>query len=173
MSLSKGLPCDFEQCHPLLWGGGILVDHWSTISSLIQISQKFILMCPIVNMSPLVQVMACQQIGDKPLPEPMRPNLWHHWIIGAHKSWRTCLLNQWTNIIPLLPRIRNQFFHLPLAWSRRKLTLVVHNRSRGFQVVTTRGIHNLEFSYWCLAYHFISMNIFMYVAIFQWCIVYP
>ena len=34
MSLSKWLPCDFEQCHPLLWGGGILVDHWSTISSL-------------------------------------------------------------------------------------------------------------------------------------------
>ena len=33
MSLSKWLPCDFEQCHPLLWGGGILVDHWSTISS--------------------------------------------------------------------------------------------------------------------------------------------
>ena len=23
------------QCHPLLWGGGILVDHWSTISSFI------------------------------------------------------------------------------------------------------------------------------------------
>ena len=22
-------------CHPLLWGGGILVDHWSTISSLL------------------------------------------------------------------------------------------------------------------------------------------
>ena len=35
MSLSKWLPCDFEQCHPLLWGGGILVDHWSTISSCI------------------------------------------------------------------------------------------------------------------------------------------
>ena len=34
MSLSKWLPCDFEQCHPLLWSGGILVDHWSTISSL-------------------------------------------------------------------------------------------------------------------------------------------
>ena len=33
MSLSKWLPCDFEQCHPLLWSGGILVDHWSTISS--------------------------------------------------------------------------------------------------------------------------------------------
>ena len=33
MSLSKWLPCDFEQCHPFLWGGGILVDHWSTISS--------------------------------------------------------------------------------------------------------------------------------------------
>ena len=33
MSLSKWLPCDFEQCHPLLWGGGILVDHWSIISS--------------------------------------------------------------------------------------------------------------------------------------------
>ena len=33
MSLSKWLPCDFEQCHPPLWGGGILVDHWSTISS--------------------------------------------------------------------------------------------------------------------------------------------
>ena len=41
MSLSKGLPCNFERCsvaiHPLplatLWGGGILVDHWSTISS--------------------------------------------------------------------------------------------------------------------------------------------
>ena len=31
--LWKWLPCDFEQCHPLLWGGGILVDHWSTISS--------------------------------------------------------------------------------------------------------------------------------------------
>ena len=29
----KELPCDFEQCHPLLSGGGILVDHWSTISS--------------------------------------------------------------------------------------------------------------------------------------------
>ena len=24
-------------CHPLLWGGGILVDHWSTISSLISL----------------------------------------------------------------------------------------------------------------------------------------
>ena len=33
MWLSKWLPCDFEQCHPPLWGGGILVDHWSTISS--------------------------------------------------------------------------------------------------------------------------------------------
>ena len=33
MSLSKWLPCDFEQCHALLWSGGILVDHWSTISS--------------------------------------------------------------------------------------------------------------------------------------------
>ena len=33
MSLSKWLPCDFEQCHPLLWSGGILVDRWSTISS--------------------------------------------------------------------------------------------------------------------------------------------
>ena len=32
MSLSKWLRYDFEQCHPLLWGGGILVDHWSTIS---------------------------------------------------------------------------------------------------------------------------------------------
>ena len=42
MLLSKWLPCDFEQCHPLLcdfeqchpllWGGGILVDHRSTIS---------------------------------------------------------------------------------------------------------------------------------------------
>ena len=126
---------------------------------LIQISLKFISRCPIVNMSPLVQVMACQRIGDKPLPEQMRPNLWHHWVMGAHKSLRTCLLNQWTNIIPLLPRICNQFFHLPLARSRRKLTLVVHSRSRGFQVVTTRGIHNLEFSYWCLAYNFISMNI--------------
>ena len=39
MSLSKWLPCDFEQCHPLLWGGGILVDHWSTISSLERFSQ--------------------------------------------------------------------------------------------------------------------------------------
>ena len=36
MPLSKWLPCDFEQCHPLLWSGGILVDHWSTISSLYQ-----------------------------------------------------------------------------------------------------------------------------------------
>ena len=27
-------------CHPLLWGGGILVDHWSTISSF-----EFILIC--------------------------------------------------------------------------------------------------------------------------------
>ena len=33
MSLSKWLPCDFEQCHPLLWSGGILVDHWSTITN--------------------------------------------------------------------------------------------------------------------------------------------
>ena len=35
MSLSKWLPCDFEQCHPLLWSGGFLVNHWSTISSYI------------------------------------------------------------------------------------------------------------------------------------------
>ena len=35
MSLSKWLPCDFEQCHPLLWSWGILVDHWSTISNLV------------------------------------------------------------------------------------------------------------------------------------------
>ena len=44
MSLSKWLPCDFEQCHPLLWGGGILVDHWSTISSFVWKSHE--------NMSP-------------------------------------------------------------------------------------------------------------------------
>ena len=45
-SLSKWPPCDFDQCSiaihppiahcpPLLWGGGILVDHWSTISSFV------------------------------------------------------------------------------------------------------------------------------------------
>ena len=28
-------------CHPLLWGGGILVDHWSTISSCYWISKSF------------------------------------------------------------------------------------------------------------------------------------
>ena len=39
MSLSKWLPCDFEQCHPLLWSGGILVDHWSTISSYFLLSR--------------------------------------------------------------------------------------------------------------------------------------
>ena len=43
MSLSKWLPCVFltmincnppiAHCHPLLCGGGILVDHWSAISS--------------------------------------------------------------------------------------------------------------------------------------------
>ena len=38
-------------CHPLLWGGGILVDHWSTISSfiLIKISLKFVPKGPIDN----------------------------------------------------------------------------------------------------------------------------
>ena len=30
-------------CHPLLWGGGILVDHWSTISSL---HQYFVIRMP-------------------------------------------------------------------------------------------------------------------------------
>ena len=87
-------------CHPLLWGGGILVDHWSTISSLfnssppgqngrhfrddifycnfmngkfctlIHISQKFVPKSPVGNMSALVQVMAWHRTGDKPLPEP-------------------------------------------------------------------------------------------------------
>ena len=44
MSLPKWLPCDFEQCHPLLWSGGILVDHWSTISSWIFISYHIFLL---------------------------------------------------------------------------------------------------------------------------------
>ena len=42
MSLSKWLPCDFEQCHPLLWGGGILVDHSSTISSSFKKMRNFV-----------------------------------------------------------------------------------------------------------------------------------
>ena len=33
ISIIYGNTSDFEQCHPLLWGEGILVDHWSTISS--------------------------------------------------------------------------------------------------------------------------------------------
>ena len=38
---------------------------------LIQISLKFVPWCPIDNKSVLVQVMAWQRKGDKPLPEPM------------------------------------------------------------------------------------------------------
>ena len=38
---------------------------------LIQISLKFVPKDPIDHISPLVQLMACRQIGDKPLPEPM------------------------------------------------------------------------------------------------------
>ena len=49
-------------CHPLLWGGGILVDHWSTISSLIMISLKFVPKGLINNNPVLVQIMAWRQI---------------------------------------------------------------------------------------------------------------
>ena len=37
----------------------------------IRISPKYIPMCPIANMQPLVQMMAWHQAGDKPLSEPM------------------------------------------------------------------------------------------------------
>ena len=38
---------------------------------LIYISLKFFPSSPIDNKQALVQVMACRQTGDKPLPEPM------------------------------------------------------------------------------------------------------
>ena len=38
---------------------------------LIQISLKFVPKGPIDNKAALVQVLACRQTGDKPLPEPM------------------------------------------------------------------------------------------------------
>ena len=61
MSLSKWLPCDFEQCHPLLWGGGILVDHWSTISSfcwLMYHSWKY------WSCDPTISKVPCEQLLD-------------------------------------------------------------------------------------------------------------
>ena len=42
---------------------------------LIQISLKFFPNGPINNKSALVQVMACRQTGDKPLPEQMLTQL--------------------------------------------------------------------------------------------------
>ena len=35
----------FAHCHPLLWGGGILVDHWSTISSFPWLLYRIQLLC--------------------------------------------------------------------------------------------------------------------------------
>ena len=42
-----------------------------SVSIFIQISRKFVPKAPIDNMPALVQVLACRQTGDKPLPEPM------------------------------------------------------------------------------------------------------
>ena len=61
-------------CHPLLWGGGILVDHWSTISS-------FFELCLNKRLSTLSRRRWFEipsrplwrhcNGGDNPLPEPM------------------------------------------------------------------------------------------------------
>ena len=53
-----------------------------TWTSLIQIALKFVPMCQIYYKPALLQVMACHQTGDKPLPEPMLTKVcdatWHH-----------------------------------------------------------------------------------------------
>ena len=47
-------------CHPLLWGGGILVDHWSTISSLILISKESSISIVVLILSKYGQVLYLQ-----------------------------------------------------------------------------------------------------------------
>ena len=52
-------------CHPLLWGGGILVDHWSTISScycpacrttLVATRFRVAVICPIIQVPHCIRV---------------------------------------------------------------------------------------------------------------------
>ena len=66
-------------CHPLLWGGGILVDHWSTISS-----------CSLflrVQLTPaFVQIMSRHRPGYKPFSEPMMVRLLTH-ICITRPQW--------------------------------------------------------------------------------------
>ena len=64
-------------CHPLLWGGGILVDHWSTISSSDWVSKTSSILkieCCHLCISPY-QVMSCCLICTK------RPRHYCAWLI--------------------------------------------------------------------------------------------
>ena len=54
-------------CHPLLWGGGILVDHWSTISSFNQ-SFLYNVVCP--NGAGTINTLRPRQDG-RPFPDDM------------------------------------------------------------------------------------------------------
>ena len=57
---------------------------------LIKLSLKFVAKNPVRNISPLVQVMACRQIGNKPLPEPMGdPDPWCHKSLLGHNELST------------------------------------------------------------------------------------
>ena len=128
MSLSKWLPCDFEQCHPLLWGGGILVDHWSTISSFYlcwKPCNVFIYSSYIIISKPegvwffiKLNVWVCEPnwtwlysisyismyvcIGIYYFE---RRGLWQHvslrWPQGNCQLWEDCFMNQAANLEPL------------------------------------------------------------------------
>ena len=67
----KWLPCDFEQCHPLLGGGGILVDHWSTISSL-SLNQNG----PVFFVSDVVEVCQIYKLQKQ-----------HAWQLIHYSNW--------------------------------------------------------------------------------------
>ena len=124
MSLSKWLPCDFEQCHPLLWGRGILVDHWSTISSL---SYKLWLLCDcfvrgirndqqISSTNWSVDHLNTSSANSKPCENSFGSRAWAYWD-------RAVYLTLCTNIIMIMTALNGNIFHVTVPLCREPLVI--------------------------------------------------
>ena len=120
MLLSKWLPCDFEQCHPLLWDGGILVDHWSTISSWFcmtvsvggRYSSILIGICKVPHWYTLLKMF-------KGTGVTFHPTIISAEILGQTMIWKNAQHNCFTTV--------KNIMKLTLCTQRRKVMTVLWN----------------------------------------------
>ena len=157
MSLSKWLPCDFEQCHPLLWGGGILVDHWSTISSFSYSIERYI--DSLVKYCNNSRTLAIELLQSCTMPSMLNivkaTHLWHqNWILHTSRNRRYHWSRySWCFEISRQLNLRDGSLN-PEQTNRHQITHAPGNWDLGFTICVTNRVY---IGSWRNPHHFMIM----------------